>query len=156
MSLPLDSDGFLRRECPTCERELKWLSADSSESDDADSATNVPDGGYYCPYCAIQAQPDSWWTKPQLEQAESAVAREVVAPELEKLKRSAESSSSDALDISVEYDTPEEPDPLTETDDMRRVDFACHPNESVKVLEDWDRPVHCPICGTAATAGSAG
>jgi hypothetical protein len=25
MSLPLDGDGFLRRECPTCEREFKWL-----------------------------------------------------------------------------------------------------------------------------------
>ena len=26
VSLPLDSDGFLRRECPTCEREYKWFS----------------------------------------------------------------------------------------------------------------------------------
>ncbi len=25
ISMPLDSDGFLRRECPTCEREFKWL-----------------------------------------------------------------------------------------------------------------------------------
>ena len=25
MEIPLDSDGFLRRECPTCEREFKWL-----------------------------------------------------------------------------------------------------------------------------------
>ncbi len=23
MTIPLDSDGFLRRECPTCEREFK-------------------------------------------------------------------------------------------------------------------------------------
>jgi hypothetical protein len=25
MSLPLDGDGFLRRECPKCERQFKWL-----------------------------------------------------------------------------------------------------------------------------------
>jgi hypothetical protein len=24
MSLPLDEDGFLRRECPTCERQFRW------------------------------------------------------------------------------------------------------------------------------------
>ena len=25
MSLPLADDGFMRRECTTCEREFKWL-----------------------------------------------------------------------------------------------------------------------------------
>jgi hypothetical protein len=31
MSMPLDSDGFLRRECPTCEREFKWFSTPEEE-----------------------------------------------------------------------------------------------------------------------------
>jgi hypothetical protein len=30
---------------------------------------------------------------------------------------------------------------------MTRVDFECHPTEPVKVLDDWDNPVHCRICG---------
>jgi hypothetical protein len=47
-------------------------------------------------------------------------------------------------------DIPPEADPLVETDDMQRVDFECHPNEPVKVLEDWGRDVHCLICGSAA------
>src|SRR4051812_31624365 len=57
--VPLDSEGFLRRECPTCEREFKWLPSDDSEP--------VEPGGYYCPYCGIQAPVEHWLTKPQAE-----------------------------------------------------------------------------------------
>jgi hypothetical protein len=42
---PLDDDGFLRRECPTCDREFKWLPAH-----DETEATPPPAGGYFCPY----------------------------------------------------------------------------------------------------------
>lgn len=34
MSLPLDGDGFLRRECPTCEREFKWVPSPDPEADE--------------------------------------------------------------------------------------------------------------------------
>ena len=36
ITIPVDSDGFLRRECPTCERELKWLPASEEDGDAAD------------------------------------------------------------------------------------------------------------------------
>jgi hypothetical protein len=36
-----------------------------------------------------------------------------------------------------------------EPNDMRRVDFRCHPAEPAKVLESWTEPVHCLICGQA-------
>jgi hypothetical protein len=26
VAMPLDSDGFLRRECPTCQQQFKWFS----------------------------------------------------------------------------------------------------------------------------------
>jgi hypothetical protein len=42
---------------------------------------------------------------------------------------------------------PERLDPLTEADDMTRVDFACHPSEPLKVLDDWRKAVRCLICG---------
>lgn len=137
MAVPLDSDGFLRRECPTCERELKWLAA----SDDEDE-TPPRDGGYYCPYCAIQAPPDAWFTPVQLEQAQAVVAREFVEPELRRLG---------GQGFDVEINMPEVAE-LTEAEDMKRVDFSCHPNEPVKVLDDWDRPIHCPLCGMPASA----
>jgi hypothetical protein len=68
MSIPLDSDGFLRRECPTCERELKWKYLDEEGGEEA---AEPEEGGYYCPYCAIPAPPANWLTKAQAEKATS-------------------------------------------------------------------------------------
>jgi hypothetical protein len=48
----------------------------------------------------------------------------------------------------MDYDLPDEMDPLTEDDDMRRVDVRCHPTEPIKVIEDWPGAVYCLICGT--------
>ncbi|MGE3077280.1 MAG: hypothetical protein AB7O30_21875 [Dehalococcoidia bacterium] len=52
--------------------------------------------------------------------------------------------------ISVELTLPEATvaPPVFEPLDMRRVDFDCHPDEPVKVLENWEDPVFCLCCGT--------
>lgn len=142
MEVPLDSNGFLRRQCPTCERELKWLAGDDR---DEDVEPEVPDGGYYCPYCAIQAPPDAWFTEAQIAQAQAVLIREVVHPEMKKYERRG---------FKVELNSPDEPASPTESDDMRRVDFGCHADAPVKVLDDWDGPVHCPMCGTAVDSAS--
>ena len=49
VSLPLDSEGFLRRECPTCEREFKWL----PNLDENEETEPTAGGGYFCPYCGV-------------------------------------------------------------------------------------------------------
>ena len=50
MSIPLDDDGFLRRACPTCEREFKWLPSTNDEE-----AIDSPEvDHYFCPYCGVQ------------------------------------------------------------------------------------------------------
>ncbi|MGK2851111.1 MAG: hypothetical protein ACSLFN_09405 [Candidatus Limnocylindrales bacterium] len=148
MSVPLDSDGFLRRQCPTCEKDFKWLSSAAGEGEPA------PDGGYYCPYCAVQAPTDSWFTTEQIELAQNTVMREVLAPELDKMARDLRRNSRGSfLRLEVSYDKPQAMDPLVESDDMRRVDFDCHPTEPVKVLDDWNRDVHCLICGSKLPDG---
>lgn len=150
MSVPLDSDGFLRRECPTCEREFKWL---PSSVDDAAEVTPPPDGGYYCPYCAIQAPEGQWFTKAQTEHAQNMVARQVVGPMLKDFSRDLNRAgvrSGGFLSVNARYDAPDDMEPLTEADDMKRVDFGCHPGEPVKVLDAWDEPVHCLVCGGIA------
>jgi len=139
MSLPLDSDRFLRRECPTCEREFKWLPAQNTENE-----TPAPRGGYFCPYCAVQAPPNSWFTKAQLELAKAKAFNQVVQPQLDNLRRSLQglNQSSGAIRISASMQSPEslsEPD-LVESDDMQRVDFGCH-DEPIKVLDEWEGPV---------------
>jgi hypothetical protein len=154
VSLPLDSDGFLRRECPTCEREFKWLSSEEAESE----AALVPEGGYYCPYCIVQAPPDAWWTSTQIEFVNSVVSQEIVEPDLKKFERSLRHISRQSggfISASPETEQPRDADPLVETEDMRRVDFGCHPGEPVKVLDDWTRDVHCLMCGTASAAPSS-
>lgn len=149
MSLPLDSDGFLRRECPTCEREFKWLPTPEGEE-----PTPAPAGGLFCPYCAVQADSGAWFTKAQIEHATAIAYDEVVAPELEEFKRSVEginrSGGLIGIRAEVSIEGPEPPPELDETDDdMRRVEFPCHPSEPVKVLDGWDREVHCLVCGAA-------
>lgn len=149
MSVPLDSDGFLRRECPTCEQEFKVF-VHQEEGEEAD-AQDAPPGGYHCPYCAIQADANAWFTKAQLAAAKSKLMDEFVNPMLDDFKHSIESSPF----VSVNIDKDDKPAPeLSESDDMRRVDFGCHPETPVKVADDYGGTAHCMICGTAA--GSAG
>jgi ribosomal protein S27E len=146
MSVPLDSDSFLRRECPTCEREFKWFNLPEGEGVAPDVA------GYYCPYCGIQAPTNTFLTKAQVELARNIIARELVGPELAKFGVELSRSQRSGSLVSFKFNStlPPAMDPLVETNDMRRVDFACHPNEPVKVLDEWDREVHCLVCGSVA------
>jgi hypothetical protein len=146
MSMPLDSDGFLRRECPTCERELKWLYASEGER----TAAPVSGGGYFCPYCGVQAEADTWLTQAQAELAQNIMATQVIGPMLNKLGDDLAGigrSSDGMIRVEINHQPPDEFDPLTEVDDMTRVDFECHPTEPVKVLDSWNEPVRCLICG---------
>lgn len=145
MRVPLDTDGFLRRECPTCEREFKvFIQQEEGEQADAQSA---PPGGYYCPYCAIHADPSAWFTKTQLDAAKSKLMDEFVGPMLDEFKRSVEGSPLVSANVNQAADPISE---LTESDDMHRVDFACHSETPVKVSDDHAGPVHCMICGQTA------
>ena len=145
MSVPLDDAGFVRRACPTCEREFKWVNSPEGEGEP------MPMGGYHCPYCQVQAPGDSWFTNEQVELAKNRVARDIFGPEIEKMSRDLKRSTQGGfISLEMDYEAPDEMDPLVEPNDMRRVDFACHTKEPVKVFDDWTRSVHCMICGQPA------
>jgi len=150
MSLPLDADGFLRRECPTCEREFKWRPA--PEGEEGEEGVPAEDGGYYCPYCGVQAPLGSWWTKAQLELAQQTAAAEVLGPLLGDFTGQLEGMNRPGGFLQVKVDRPDfeepEPEPLSESDDMVRADFPCHPSEPVKVQDDWGQPLYCLVCGS--------
>lgn len=144
VSIPLDSDGFLRRECPTCEEEFKWFSHD----EDDPSLELVEQ--YFCPLCGQPGGVDSWWTPQQLEYVQAAAA-----PNIEAF---IDDSISDALkgftnvsvtkDGGVDFDA-EPPEPLVEPDDLTIVEPPCHPQEPVKVPESYlTKEIHCLICGS--------
>jgi hypothetical protein len=150
MTLPLDTAGFLRRECPNCNKQFKWYS--SEEADTAGDELIVTVGSseaYYCPYCHTPAPSNAWWTQEQIEYARELAAAEVMRPMLGNFGADLEQLNRPGSLISFNVQVPDmpRPDPLTEPDDMVRVDLPCHPEEPLKVDETWTSDVACLVCG---------
>lgn len=141
ISLPLDSDGFLRRACENCNREFKWL-----HNPDGEQAEAL----YHCPYCG---QPgDEWATQEQQEYMQAmALSSPKVQHAVGELHDAAmslnQASSFLGLHVTFEGFSPDEPEPLQEPDDMQAITPTCHPAEPIKILEDWTGSTHCLICG---------
>ena len=72
IELPLDQDGFLRRECPHCGDEFKWHSCGPANEEAEQQPTSET---FYCPLCGQPAGPDSWWTQTQLDLIDGASQR---------------------------------------------------------------------------------
>ena len=145
VKLPLDIDGYLRRQCPQCLREFKW------HHGPVEGAPHEPSAEvYFCPYCGVGAAPDQWFTQAQVETIH-AEAVDAVLPELEReLTQAMESlRRTGIIDVKVEQARrPTPPPPLIEQDDMVAVEPPCHPYEPVKVQTDWSSPIHCLVCGS--------
>lgn len=142
VQLPLDDDGFLRRECPHCLQQFKWHHGptESRPKDEADPAV------YYCPLCGVSAAPDQWWTQEQLtfiqESAAGPALREV-SDELEKAFRGVKGLNYKREQL----DEPEPPEALHEPNDMITLAPPCHPWEPVKLPAKATVRVYCLICG---------
>jgi DNA-directed RNA polymerase subunit RPC12/RpoP len=126
VSVPLDSDGFLRRRCPSCRREFKWLHNEAS--------IEPADQRYGCPYCGARHEASSYLTQKQL-----------------KLVRAA--AMGLALDLleSAGMDVSRGPEPSVgdEAPDLDTAVFECHPEEPIKVYAEWRRSggLRCLVCG---------
>lgn len=144
-SFPLD-DGFLRRECAACRRQFKWGTEDASDRSE-DEQTD--DASYHCPYCNHEAPAagSAWMTAAQMQYARDYAANEVLGPALRNLDRSFARLKSSVFKV-TRSGGPQAPIPLNEPNDMVRVDFECHPEQPIKILEGWSEPAHCLICGT--------
>lgn len=147
VSLPLDADGFLRRECPVCEHEFKWFSHDERYPE------AEPVEQYFCPLCGAAAGVDEWWTPAQLEFAQGSAG-----PDLDRVVQDAVADAFKGIkgvtikpgrDLTLDIPTPE---PLSEPNDMVIVEPPCHPNEPVKVPESATDRIYCLICGSPFTA----
>jgi hypothetical protein len=142
--IPLDADGFVRRECPNCGRQFKWHDGPANEEAEA----HVAPPAYHCPLCGTPAGPDSWNTREQVEYAiglatptiMSAVQDELAAAFRGNKFITFERGSGDDVDL---------PESLTEPDDMMIVASPCHSYEPVKVPEDAGSRFYCLICGEA-------
>ncbi len=142
LQLPLDKDGFLRRECPHCGRQFKQL---RSTHDEMEESPEI----YYCPYCSASADADNWYTAQQIEYIQQQAIAEIVSPNLYRLQEQIEQVASTDL-FRVEMNVPRlvEPEPLMEFNDMIRLASPCHVEEPIKVDEQWNQEVACVMCGT--------
>ena len=143
VNLPLDN-GYLRRECPDCERQFKWH---HRPTDDRPDDAVDPDV-YCCPYCGRSAPLDHWWTGEQLEHVQRLGIGEA-AREVGDIFRDLERKSRNSM---IKFkagrmNIPESPDLLHEPGDMVIVQSPCHPWEPIKVSEDWRDPLYCLLCG---------
>lgn len=145
VSLPLDSDGFVRRECPHCLGQFKWHNGPANEEAEQQARPSA----YHCPFCGQPAGDQSWFTQEQTDFIEQAVAPEafgIVQDELEKMFRSVKGMTYKRGGGS---DRPQHPDPMAEPDDMTIVASPCHGYEPIKVPDDHTGALHCLICGSA-------
>ena len=148
IELPLDDEGFIRRECPHCELQFKWFHRQTPGDASRDDEPQEP-VEYHCPYCAQSAQADAWWTREQIQHAQETAAAHVLNPLLGQLKSDLERANDPGgmLHVEVHTDRVPEPEPITESDDVLRVDFPCHPDEPLKLDPLWTQDVACLICG---------
>jgi len=169
ISLPLDKDGFFRRECPLCCREFKLL-LDKKELDDLaqkgidsfllegeQAETNSDDSDaqkkeYNCPYCGQVGPDDSWWTQEQLAYirifAKNVMAKMVNEHLIRPLRRNFSRSSSGPISMRFEGKEMEEQEPWIspETDDMDIFELPCC-QRKMKIEDGWKGKVYCFFCG---------
>lgn len=143
--LPLDGDGFLRRQCPTCDQQFKWHHGPANE----EAEKHADAGVYYCPLCGSPAEADHWFTDDQVDFIQGE-AHKAAMPKLDEMLDGVFKGLS-GPNIKVKrtghLETPVGPDPLVEADDMVIVASPCHSFEPVKVPDDWSQTIHCLVCG---------
>jgi endogenous inhibitor of DNA gyrase (YacG/DUF329 family) len=146
MELPLDNEGYLRRQCPRCERIFKWHSDSDAESSGKPESPEV----YFCPYCGDPSPTDQWFTDEQVDYIQGLASIEAMRMVERELKPSVDrlNQKSGSL-VSMEVEVPQTapPSPLFEPDDMVAVEPPCHPEEPIKVIEGWQGELHCLVCG---------
>jgi len=159
LTLAVDRQGFLRRECPSCHRlfkvratllegrlGLRRLLAPSACQNLYEA--DWPLGSRHCPYCGGAASDDQWFTAEQrafLDDRGATLVQEVRYEQLaQALRTLAHDSSPTALPSRPERSQKHAP---AEPDDMRLVSLFCC-GEELKISESWQGSVRCFLCGT--------
>jgi hypothetical protein len=143
VALPLDADGFLRRECPSCEQQFKWHNGPANE----EAEREEPPVQYYCPFCGMPAGPESWWTREQLEYSQGVAGPALASFALDEIEKMFRGVSGISVSSRQESEA-EEPPPLTEPNDMGIISSPCHAYEPIKVPVGQRSEWHCLVCGS--------
>ena len=156
ISLPLDDEGFFRRECPFCRREFAQEGIDSFMTEaegKADSdESNQEEPEYFCPYCGQSASKGSWWTQEQLSYinifTQNIMASLINEHLIRPLQRNFGHQRSGPISISFHGHEMGQQEPWIspEVNDMNVFDLLCC-NRKIKVEENTTGRIHCFFCG---------
>jgi hypothetical protein len=142
VSLPLDSDGFLSRECPYCKMRFKLHQGDFD-------GEKLPEK-MFCPYCGQSATKDEFWTIEQIKYFQDIAMFKVVAPALDELENSLTgldmNSGLFGLKVSIDKGKTNMPVAPEEMDDMSLHKQTCCAIE-IKIDKTWVKGLHCIMCG---------
>ena len=164
LSFPTDKEGFLRRECPFCQKEFKvkfnqeeisdisnqsieqFLVEESSEQND--EYEDNTESFYFCPYCGQYSSFNNWWTKEQVKYIHivcknimAQLINEHLVKPLQKTSRSSSFLKIEAKPISQQQEWIG-----TEADDLKEVTLKCCERQ-IKLIDNWDKKVFCHFCG---------
>lgn len=145
VGFPLDSSGFLRRECPYCKREFKIHQDDFPRQPDE----------IYCPCCGQTASPQEFYTEEQIDYMRATLVKTVVGPELDRFTRDLQNigrRSGGLVSMTATHNPAPEPSILPDEDDLYKMEFGCC-NLRVKV-ESPDGAYHCLFCGSVNSVES--
>lgn len=166
LALPMDSGGFVRRECPTCHRLFKvrgthlegrlvLLRLSSLVAHANRHESDWPEAVRHCPYCGAQATDERWFTAEQrafLDGRAETFGQELRYEQLMHVERTlADNPNPTFLPVRPERGAAALP---AEPEDMRRVPLLCC-REELKICEGWTGPVRCYFCGTEHELGAA-
>lgn len=173
IGLPLDTDQFLRRECPLCFRQFK-LETDEEDRQSliereleayllqeglelrAETADVAAEEGkeeeLWCPYCGQTASKDQWWTQEQIEYIRifgyNIMAQIMNEQFIRPMKRKFSGRQKGLISFRFEGKEMEYQEPWIspEPDDMTIHGIPCC-GLRVKLENDWAGTVYCYRCG---------
>ena len=166
VTLPVDTQGFVRRECLSCRRQFKVKGGPSDGATvqrylgrnllfENEHEIARDDVRCFCVYCGQGAPSDEWCTPQQrawMEKVATVLAREIRYEQLQYPWRTLTENPAPTF---VALPPPERlPEMRGEPDDMRKASFFCCV-EDVKVESHWSQPIFCPRCGAEHSAGAS-
>jgi len=151
IELPLDLDGFLSRECPTCKFSFKWFPTQTIGQEQEQEQEQGKITNYFCPRCGVTAGLDKWWTPQQLAFFESIATNAVLDQLTEAIKKWNKPSTGIGL-VNIEVASESnvqasKPNHFDYETDMVIVESPCHPQEPIKVPIELLPQVNCLVCG---------
>lgn len=165
ISIPLDEDKCLRRQCPKCRREFKvmvkdeeleeiakkglesFMTKEDEKTPDREAA-EVQENA--CPYCGQSS--DEWWTDEQRAyigaHAENIMKRLLNEQLIRPMKHMFGKPSRGPISMEFKGEELRESEPWIppETNDMKIFALPCC-ERKMKIVPDWTAKVHCFFCG---------